>query len=1459
MIEPQKRALGICVGASTISSVEICEKNGKITISRSIVEAHNGNPKKIVADLLFDKSYDYIAATGRKFRTFLNIPSISEPEAIEYAVENLNIDVDLVISAGGENFIIYKLDKNKKIAKALTGNKCASGTGEFFLQQIKRMNLELNEAIELGTKGEPYNISGRCSVFCKSDCTHALNKGVSKENVAAGLSRMTAQKIIELTAKTPYKKALLIGGVSKNTAVIKYLRNKFPLMEIPEEAPYFEAFGAAIYSLKNKTINTKKNKIFKDGKSSFSYFDDLNKHIDKVSFKSFSKGSVRRNDVCIIGLDVGSTTTKAVVLRVEDNTILASEYLRTNGDPITASIECYKSLKKQIKDPIKIIGLGTTGSGRHIAGLHALTQGVINEIIAHAAATVYFDKEADTIFEIGGQDAKYTYITAGVPSDYAMNEACSAGTGSFLEEAANESLGINFKDIGEIAFKAKNPPNFNDQCAAFISSDIKNALHEGLSKEDITAGLVYSICLNYSNRVKGNRPVGKKIFMQGGVCYNKAVPVAMAALTGKEIIVPPEPGLMGAFGAALEVKKRIELGLTEKTDFSLDELIDRKVEYGKPFICAGGSEKCDRKCSVAVIIINGKKYPFGGACNKYYNFKNSNKAISKEKNLAAVRQKLVFEKYIHRENIPESAPTIGILKSFFTNTFYPLFYNFFTQLGFRVVLGDIPKQEGIDKRESAFCYPVELAHGFMQDLIDKKPDYIFIPHILEIFNPNEDYYNKTCVLVQAEAYYLKTTFKKELENIKLLCPVINFSKGYNSAKKTFMKIASELNADKATASASFDFAAGELKAMLAEFKEIGKKALLELQNNPDDFALVLFGRAYNSFAQEANLGIPQKFSSRNTLIIPHDFLPSENYQSGKNMYWGLGKQILRSARFVKENNQLYGVFITNFSCGPDSFLITYFRDIMGSKPSLTLELDSHSADAGINTRIEAALDIIKSNRELRKRGEIFDGKNNFKPINFIDSGRFCDSKGKIHAIKDKNVKMIIPSMGTYATEAFSAALRRIGINSQPLPLYDYNSLMYGRGASSCKECLPLILTAGSMLNYYYNLKPEGEKTIFFMPESAGPCRLGQYNVFLQELIKKRMLKDIGVYTLTDEDSYQGLGNDFVLKGWTAIVIGDVLQDIHKAILAIAEDKEKSLKVLNEQWQIVLSIIEKGNFKDIIKQLETLALELKKQKKKKDIKDAVKVALVGEIFVRTDEYSRIDLIERLAQREIIVKAAPIGEYVYYSNYLVKKNINNDRLNLKQRIKFIIRDYVQLYVERKIKKVLSNSGFTEYGLIKVNEAIKRAVHLINPSLAGESILTVGSGLLEILDHTSGVISLGPFGCMPSRVAESILNVEMNREGKAIAENVSPSIFSQDINSLPFLAIETDGNIFPQIIQSKIEIFSLQAERLHKIIQNGGSKVGKNYIVGFVKKLNELYNSKIRENEFPEEEIGGIAEEV
>jgi len=1408
--------IGVCIGASTISFVKAKKGGNLITIINVESLEHHGNPKKVLSDYFkkLETENFSVVFTGRKFKNIINGFSIPEPEAIETALKYLKLDgkFDVIASLGGENFIVYTLNKNGSILTVFTGNKCASGTGEFFLQQIGRMNLNVQQAINLSESDKIYRVSGRCSVFCKSDCTHALNKGIPKEQVVSGLSKMIADKALELLSKQKSKNLLVIGGVSQNKGVIKFLKESYPELFIPAEATYFEALGACVKAAE-KEYKIDINNLYKKVSHNFTFLTPLDKNSINVVFKDINKSEAKENDICIIGLDVGSTTTKAVLLRVSDNAILASEYLRTNGNPVEASIECYKSIRNQVKAPVKIIGLGTTGSGRYISALHALTDGVINEIIAHAVAAAYFDKEVDTIFEIGGQDAKYTYLTNGIASDYAMNEACSAGTGSFLEEAAKESLNIYYKDIADIAFTAKNPINFNDQCSAFISSDIKTATHEGLPKEDIVAGLVYSICMNYTNRVKGNRIIGKKIFMQGGVCYNKAVPYAMANLIGKEIIVPPEPGLMGAFGVALEVKRRIELKLLEAKEFNLDELINREFKYLNNFECAGGAEKCDRKCKISLIEVEGKKYPFGGACSKYYNERMNFRSNPNKYNLVKLRQQYIFEKYSTDLISVDTGKKIGISKSFLTNTLYPLYYLFFTKLGFKVILSDKVDSKGADKIRTSYCYPVEIAHGLFQDLLEKKVDYIFIPHITQMDLKSDEKYSRLCVFVQAESYYLKSTFGEEI-NAKLLSPIIDFSLSTDEIKKTFIRIGLELNKKKDESTVAFEFAYERYNEMLKDFKEIGKEVISELEKSPDRFGVVLFGRSYNAYANEANLNVPHKFASRNILIIPNDFLPSDDYPSYENMYWASGHQILRSARYVRNHKQLFGLYITNFSCGPDSFTIPYFRRIMGKKPSLTLELDSHSADVGIDTRIEAALDIIRNYIELTKtevKVKEAEHKSEVKIINDLGKLFVSDKDGNLHSINSKNIEVIIPSMGRFSSSAFAAIFNSLGIRSKSLPVPTFNTLKLGRNVTTCKECLPFILTTGSMLEYV-NSRKNGDISLFFMPHGFGPCRQGQYFIMLKDIIKNLGLNNVAILTMNDEEAFTDFGENFFLKGWIALLISDVVHDIESTINTLAYNKEESLKLLNQEWEKILEVISKGNQKELFKQLEKTAQNLSSVKIKTPLEEAKFISLIGEIYVRREEFSRFDLIKLLTEKEFVIKTAPVSEYIYYSNYLIRKKIINN-LSVKERFRIILKDKYQRYLEWKIKNIFSKSGLYKYELVDIDKTMEYGKSIISDKLIGETILTTGLGLREIIDDSCGVISIGPFNCIPSRVSDALLNKEMTIENKYRLGKIKHNGLDNSIYYLPFLYVETDGNPYPQITQSKIEIFIMQAEKLHK----------------------------------------------
>jgi len=1398
-----KKSIGICIGSSSISFVHLVRENTAVRIEKQEYFLHRGNPREAISRYFEENPHEGVAivTTGKAFKDILKAHTISEAEAVERSVRHYGYagQFGAVASLGGETFMVYSLDKEAFISNVITGNKCASGTGEFFLQQIRRMDMTMEEAIGLASENKPYHVSGRCSVFCKSDCTHALNKGINKGEVTSGLCKMIALKVVELLSQQESRKVLLIGGMTKNKSVIGFILEEYPLAAIAPHAPSFEALGAAIAGLDLDPFPVS----FKEHSSRFTFHKSLSSAKDKVTFQTMRKDIARDGDECILGLDVGSTTTKAVLLRTSDDSMLASVYLRTNGNPLQASVECYQAIHEEARADIKIIGLGVTGSGRHIAGIHAMTRGIINEIIAHAAASSFFDKEVDTIFEIGGQDAKYTFLTNGIASDYAMNEACSAGTGSFLEESAKESLGIDYKDISELAMSSSQPPNFNDQCAAFISSDIKTAQQEGIAREDIVAGLVYSICMNYVNRVKGNRPMGRKVFMQGGVCYNKSVPIAMSALIDKEIVVPPEPGLMGAFGVALEIKQRIGLGLMERQDFSLPELIGRTFHNRKSFICPGGSDGCDIGCEINIIEIEGKNIPFGGACSKYFNERL--KITSIGTNYVEKRQELVFTTYA---SLPKGkGKRIGILKSFLTNSFYPLYYNFFTKLGLEVVLSDTVKKAGGNRMRSSFCFPVEISYGLMQDLIDKKVDYIFLPHVTELNNPHEDIYKRTCVFVQGEPYYLSSAF--DGVSPPLIKPIINFSSGQESIRKEFIKVAVGLGFGDVEGGEAFDFASAQQSQLEHALKELGKLAIKEVESDPEKTGMVVFGRPYNAFAKEANMGIPRKYASKGVIIIPHDILPTHSLASHKHMYWFWGQVNLRNARFVAGHRQLFGTYITNFSCGPDSFILSYFRKIMGMKPSLTLELDSHSSDAGVETRIDAALDIIRGYRELDRLGRIPPRKKDFIPMEIKGKKKIeIISRGKTYRLTSPEVQVLVPSMGRFGTSVFAAVFRSIGINAHALEVPSQITLKHGRAHSTCKECLPFILTTGSMLEYLGHSRKEGVKYLFFMPHGYGPCRQGQYHVRVQDIINELRLEDAAVLSLNDENSYGGLGLSFTFKAWMGMVISDGVSDIENALKALAIDREGALALLEEEWAKVIIAIESGNTLRITSQLKALAKRVKAIPLKMPYDKAKKISLIGEAYVRREEFSRVDLIETLADNGFVVKVAPIAEFIYYVNYLALAGIRKrfrgkKKITFSQKARLHAQHRMQRMVDSHLKSIMAGSGLYENHHSDIETTLKHSQDLISVELLGEAVLTVGLALREIVDHSCGVITLGPFACMPSRLAESLLTKEMSQGGKGF-------------DSLPYLNIETDGNAYPQLIRSRLEIFMLQAERLHKKLE-------------------------------------------
>jgi predicted nucleotide-binding protein (sugar kinase/HSP70/actin superfamily) len=544
------------------------------------------------------------------------------------------------------------------------------------------------------------------------------------------------------------------------------------------------------------------------------------------------------------------------------------------------------------------------------------------------------------------------------------------------------------------------------------------------------------------------------------------------------------------------------------------------------------------------------------------------------------------------------------------------------------------------------------------------------------------------------------------------------------------------------------------------------------------------------------------------------------------MYWGMGKLIMKAGRLVERHPQLFGTYITNFSCGPDSFVVGYFREIMGRKPSLTLELDSHTADAGLETRIEAFLDIVSAYRQLVAKQKIGPERKVFSPAQITNQNgamQVITSSGKAIAITDPRVTMLLPSMGKLSTEAFTAVLKGSGFHAKAHRPADEAVLKLGRANTSCKECLPLILTTGTLLNYINNGKREDEVVVYFFATGSGPCRFGQYYIFMEDLIKRLQIPDVALFTLSAENSYVGMDKDFETRGWWAVVTADVMEDIRSMILANAVDPQNAMEIFAEGWEPILTALGTAEFSEFEQQLMHTAEHLRQIPMKQPPETVPTITLSGEIFVRRDALSRQYITERLAEKGFATICSPIAEWVLYCNYMVDKGLSAEPMTMKEKIKFKIRSKFQARYEKRIKSILSESGLVHAAPLEIDTFINNASTYISKNLPGEAILTVGGSLTDIVSHSCGVIAIGPFGCMPNRLSEAILNETMTGKEKLATEPQNPQLKAvlSDIDDLPFLAIESDGSPFPQLIDAKLETFCLRAERLHNRLikyQNG-----------------------------------------
>jgi predicted CoA-substrate-specific enzyme activase len=724
--------LGLDLGSVSLNCV-IMDECHKVIFKKYM--RNNGNPlntlKRLFEDIengLGDISFSGAVITGsgkELVAKVANFGTINEIVAHAKAAWTLHPDVKTVFEIGGQDskyIEIGKTDDGKYYLKDHTFNElCAAGTGAFLDQQAQRLGISIEELSKMAFNARVVpSVAGRCSVFAKSDMIHLQQKAVPTDEIAAGLCFALVRNYIAAICKGRKTQLPIVfqGGVAANKGVARAFKEILDLKEkdfiIPSDHSVTGAYGSALTALENPLENevsiSELVKIFDNAASDPEPSSDL----PVLKFSMFPEvvepvGIENSTGHLFMGIDVGSVSTKGVIIDSRQR-LVASTYLPTAGKPVEAIKKLVNNFKNLTKKNIAVAHIAFTGSGRHLA--KALFGGgtVMDEISAQSISSARFFPDTDTIIEIGGQDSKFIKMSDGKVKAFKMNRACAAGTGSFLEEQAGR-LGIEIKnDFADMAFKSTNPVRLGSRCTVFMDSDLVHHIQRGAKKEDLCAGLAYSVAENYLEKVAGSTTVGENIVFQGGVAKNSALHAVFENLTGKSVKIHPYPEISGALGAAFTAFDEVE---KENTGFGFSLSLLNVEAVTDSFVC----NTCENLCEIRrVTVQNGEKAFFGSVCGRYE--KGVKSAIPPEDSFK-MREKLLFE--CGETGITDfPRGEIGIPFSLTIYDYLPFWKTFFSKLGYKVTLSDRSTKKivksGLIHVPGEFCYPVKVLYGHIYNL-----------------------------------------------------------------------------------------------------------------------------------------------------------------------------------------------------------------------------------------------------------------------------------------------------------------------------------------------------------------------------------------------------------------------------------------------------------------------------------------------------------------------------------------------------------------------------------------------------------------------------------------------------------------------------------------------------------------------------------------------------------------------
>jgi predicted CoA-substrate-specific enzyme activase len=1320
----------------------------------------------------------------------LGVEPVDEPNALAAACNLLYPQARTIIEMGRETqkYLLFQWDDvagRLLLDEANLSSKCAAGSGSFLDHMARRLRFpSVGDFARVAEETDnPASLSGRCAVFTESDIVHLYQKGTPRERIAAGIHQAICRNYRSAIARGRefVDQVLFIGGVSLNGAVRKYLARELGLaperIVVPPHQLVLGAIGAALRAPSEVDLAEALGRLESQIARPLRYAGLpplASSQSQRLAAGQSGDGLPRGIPVAALGVDIGSVSTKAVLLTEVDGKVrlLASYYRRTDGDPLAAVKDTIGQLHRQVQEAGLVIGqvvAGTTGSGRYLTGDYVGADVVKNEITAQAQGARAFLPDVESILEIGGQDSKYIRLQGETIVDFEMNKACAAGTGAFLEKQA-ERLGLEIGEFGGLALRASRPPDLDWTCTVFSESAAVYYQQNNVPIEDLCAGLCLASAKNYLNKNVANREVSARVAFQGAVAFNQGMVAAFETILGRPIIVPPYPHLTGAIGVAVIAFRQ----RPAKSSFRGFE----QISAGHYQISSFGCQACPNHCDVNVFQVEGgPKYYYNDRCERYSGAhkRHLDKGLP---DLFAEREQMLMAGT--DAEAPEGAPAVGIPRGLMFAEYYPLYRAFFQALGFRVVPSDPTNKaivtRGVNTVAGEPCFPLKVAHGHLADLVDKGVDYLFLPGVCDTEQPNPHLrQSHTCPYVMSAPEVLAAALRLgDRERPVLLRPRLFFKRGERHLRRVFRELGRQLGKRPAETEPAIAAGLQALRDFRRQTEARGREVLAGLGD--DQRAFIVIGRPYTVYDAAANMNIGRKIQDLGILAIPQDFLPLEQEDisdSWPNTYSRQIQKKLAAARLIARDKRLRAVVLTYFACGPDSFANPFFKDEIG-EPCYVMQIDEHTADAGVITRMEAFADTaVDSSREA--------------PTALI---RTDDTP----ALSLGDAKLWIP----YASDSahvLAAALRAWGVNAETLPRSEDEGLNLARRAISEDVCLPMLITTQDLLERAGAPDFDPAREAFFQGQSEGPCRFGMYYMMQKRILAKLGLEEVGLVTLGNRSADGGLGIGFLLTAWVGLVAHDMLDKMRLhtrpyemnggvSDIVFSRYLKQLCDLMPEERRLLrsargrLSLLLGAPLEPVADLLRRAQRDFAAVPRADDGSPRPLIGLVGEFFVRIHDGSNQHVIRKLEKGGAEVWLAPATEFFAYANriggLLARDRWQDTRAWADMQLALARALFTRVAGREEHRLFSATLPYLE-GLddIGPDEVIEEGSRYVHPSFGGEAICSMGKATDFAGRRLDGIVSVAPFNCMPG------MTVTMLSQA-----------FRRDHDNLPFLNLDYDG---------------------------------------------------------------------